>query len=330
MRLPPTRATRESGTITSQPRFASRPPRRHVDGILLLDKPLGLSSNQALQQVRRLFQAEKAGHTGSLDPLATGMLPICFGEATKLCGLLLDSNKRYVARARLGQKTTTGDAEGNVIETSDTSQLRREAFDSIKPQFLGPISQVPPMYSALKHEARRLYELARAGEEVERAPRDVVIHELQLGALEEDQMDVTVACSKGTYIRTLVEDIAAAAGQCAHLAALRRVSVHPFDDLRVWTMPELEEIAARGLPALDELLLPMSAAVADWPQVRLMPELLVRMYRGQPVKCPETPVSAVENDVAVMDQAGVLRAIGRWDGGGQLCPRRWLGGQISA
>ena len=186
--------------MEKKPRLIRRP----VHGILLLDKPLGLSSNQALQQVKRLLRAEKAGHTGSLDPLATGMLPLCFGQATKLCGLLLESDKRYLATARFGERTATGDAEGEVIARSDASLLTPQGLQQAVARFIGVIEQVPPMYSALKRDGRPLYELAREGLEVERAPRKVQIHALQMGRFEPASCEFDIRCSKGTYIRTLI------------------------------------------------------------------------------------------------------------------------------
>lgn len=303
--------------------------RRCVDGILLLDKPLGLSSNQALQAARRIFQAEKAGHTGSLDPLATGTLPVCFGEATKLCGLLLDSDKAYSAKVRLGSRTTTGDAEGEVIETSDASALTLDDFGRVRERFLGPIQQVPPMYSALKRDGRPLYELARAGQEVDRDPRDVVIHELELGPLQDGELELSVVCSKGTYIRTLVEDLAAALGQCAHLSALRRTRVDPFGGAATWTLDRLQDMARDGTEALDRALLPLSAAVVGWPQVQVTEGILRRMSRGQAIACPRAGLGTAA-DVAVMDLGGVLKAVGRIGPDGLLWPRRWVGGAIPA
>lgn len=328
MRWRPTASRRRKVTRTDQPR--SRAPRRAIDGILLLDKPLGLSSNQALQQVRRLFEADKAGHTGSLDPLATGMLPVCFGEATKLCGLLLESDKTYLARVSLGSRTSTGDAEGEVIATSEPAGVGVGDFEAVKSRFLGPILQVPPMYSALKHEGRRLYELARAGTEVERAPRQVHIHALDFRLDEEGLIEATVTCSKGTYIRTLVEDLAAALGQCAHLAGLRRTCVGPFSSARMWTVDELAQLAARDRAELDSTLLPLSCAVRHWPQVRLSPEALHRIWRGQAIDCAQPPDAVGEVPVAVMDGAGMLRAVGQFGPDGRLSPKRWLGGTIAA
>lgn len=303
--------------------------RRALDGILLLDKPLGLSSNQALQAARRLFQAEKAGHTGSLDPLATGLLPICFGEATKLCGLLLDADKAYSARVRLGSRTTTGDAEGEVIETSDAGALTLDDFRAVRARFLGPIRQVPPMYSALKRDGRPLYELARAGEEVERAPREVVIHELELASLRDGELELTVTCSKGTYVRTLVEDLALAVGHCAHLSALRRTRVDPFAGGPSWTLDQLQETVAAGFEALDRTLLPLSAAVVGWPQVQVSERLLHRLSRGQAIECPQAGLREAAA-IAIMDVGGILRVVGRIGPDGLLWPRRWVGGAISA
>ncbi len=219
----------------------ARAPRRKVDGILLLDKPLGLSSNTALQIVRRLYNADKAGHTGSLDPLATGLLPVCLGEATKLCGYLLDADKRYRARVRLGARTSTGDGEGEVVATSDAALVSRADLEAAIPRFLGEIEQVPPMYSALKRDGEPLYRLARAGIEVERAPRRVHIRELRVLDFDGLHFDFEVACSKGTYVRTLAEDWAAAVGQQAHLSALRRTGLEPFDASAMVALEPLEQ-----------------------------------------------------------------------------------------
>ena len=301
-----------------------------MDGILLLDKRVGLSSNQALQEVRRLFNAEKAGHTGSLDPLASGMLPICFGEATKLSGLLLDSDKRYRARIRLGQKTTTGDAEGEVIAQSDASLVAMDTLLAAAPQFVGEIQQIPPMYSALKHEGRRLYELARAGEVIDRPARAIRIHELKLLSLDAGELSIEVACSKGTYIRTLAEDLAAAVGQCAHLSGLRRVSVNPFCQHRMWTWAELEAIAQKGLGALDACLLPIRCGVAGWPEIQLEQADLVHLAQGRAVQMADLARAFAPGEVAVLDGQGLLRAIARMDEAGLLSPRRWLGGEVLA
>jgi tRNA pseudouridine55 synthase len=301
-----------------------RTPRRKLDGILLLDKPHGISSNQALQQAKRLFRAEKAGHTGNLDPLATGLLPICFGEATKLSGLLLDADKRYIATARFGAKTTTGDAEGTVVAHSDPEALDLDLLAQSIERFKGPLRQTPPMYSALKRDGKPLYELARQGVEVERAPRDVVIHDLVLLSRDGHDLVLDVRCSKGTYIRTLVEDLAAAVGQCAHLSGLRRTEAGPFHGLPMWTIEALE---ARPPAERDEALLPMAAAIRDWPSVRLGPDLLRAFQRGRAVACGPLPRDV---SIAVLDPAGRLYAVGQADASGQLAPRRWLGGESDA
>jgi tRNA pseudouridine55 synthase len=298
-----------------------RRPKRKVNGILLLDKPAGYSSNQALQQARRFYQAEKAGHTGSLDPLATGLLPICFGQATKLCGYLLDSNKRYLATARLGEKTNTGDAEGEVIARSDASTLSRVALEAVIPQFLGEIQQVPPMYSALKREGQRLYELARQGLEVEREPRAVTIHRLELLDFSAGRIVVDVSCSKGTYVRTLLEDLAAASGHCAHLTALRRLEVAPFNSPEMITEQQLETLSNQGFEALDEILVPLASVFSDWGKVQVDADRAHYLSRGQAVRVAGSPS---KGSVAVMDPAGSMLCIGEIDDSGLVAPKRWL------
>jgi tRNA pseudouridine55 synthase len=297
-----------------------RIPRRPVHGILLFDKPLGLSSNDALQRVKRLFRAEKAGHTGSLDPLASGMLPICFGQATKLCGQLLESDKRYIARLRLGEKTATGDAEGEVVARSEVSGLTREALEAAIPAFTGPITQVPPMYSALKHQGQRLYELAREGIEIERQPRAVTIHELRLTAFGGGECEIDVRCSKGTYIRTLAEDLAAAVGSCAHLVGLRRTAVAPFEGQPL-AWEALEALARQGEAALDACLLDPALALRDWPQVRVEQARAHYLSRGQAVRIAGAPGNG---RLAVLDEAGRLLCLAEIDADGLVAPRRWL------
>lgn len=275
-----------------------------------------------------MFNAAKAGHTGNLDPLADGLLPICFGEATKLSGQLLDADKTYVALARFGERTSTGDAEGEVLERSDPSRLDWTELDAVRERFVGTITQIPPMYSALKHEGQRLYALARAGQEIDRAPRQVRIDRLEWRKPEgEHDLEVTVRCSKGTYIRTLIEDLAGAIGQCAHLQALRRTEIHPFRGLPMWTFDDLNRLAAEGAGALDTALLPLSAAVRDWPQVRLDTAQLRRLARGQVVEWGGDEGQAREGAVAVLDVEGRLLALASPDPFARcLKPRRWLGG----
>jgi tRNA pseudouridine55 synthase len=296
-------------------------PSRAVDGILLLDKPLGLSSNAALQQVRRLYQAAKAGHTGSLDPLATGLLPICLGQATKLSGFLLEADKRYRVRAAVGACTATGDAEGEITRRSDPAGLTRTALAAALPQFTGAILQRPPMYSALKHAGERLYRLARQGQEVEREARPVRILELQLLEFGAGFFELDVRCSKGTYIRTLVEDLAAAAGHCAHVASLRRVEAGPFAEPAMVDETALQAAAARGLTALDGLLLAPLAGLAGWPRVTVDPTQAQSLARGQAVQLAG---GLPPGRVAVTDHRPGLLGIAEVDAGGRLSPRRWL------
>ncbi|HNP66146.1 MAG TPA: tRNA pseudouridine(55) synthase TruB, partial [Woeseiaceae bacterium] len=226
--------------------MAARGMKRHadaVDGLLLLNKPPGMSSNRALQVVRRLLNARKAGHTGSLDPAATGMLPLCFGEATKVCAYLLDADKSYRVTARLGSRTDTGDADGQVVETGDVPPLDAEAWNEILQSFRGESKQVPPMYSALKKDGKRLYELARKGETVDREPRSIRIDDIVLLELAGTRLVFRVRCSKGTYIRVLVEDIARKAGAIAHTERLHRESVSDFDAEGMLDMATVEALA---------------------------------------------------------------------------------------
>lgn len=299
--------------------------RRAIDGIVLLDKPLGLSSNQALQQVRRLFRAEKAGHAGSLDPLATGMLPICLGRATKLCGHLLNSSKSYRATAKFGVGTTTGDAEGEVLRRSDCSGLTREDLAAALKKFEGRIRQIPPMHSALKHEGRRLYELAREGTEVERQARDLTIHHLELVEWTNGTLLLDVSCSKGTYIRTLVEDIAGAVGQAAHLSALRRTEVSPFPTAAMIDWAGLEVLADQGLDALDAVLLPLAAALAGGLLITVDALEAERLARGLAIRKSLPGVSpAPDQPLGILSEQGTLIGLGVLDHEGRLQPRRWL------
>ncbi len=250
---------------------------RPLDGVLLFDKPLELSSNDALQKVRRLFQAEKAGHTGTLDPLATGLLPICFGEATKFSNTLLDADKTYRTTVRLGITTATGDVEGEVIARSAVN-VTLEQVQVILEKFRGPLQQLPPMYSALKHQGKPLYEYIREGITIERELRDIVIHELQLHRFDGVDLDISVRCSKGTYIRTLGEDIGAALGCGAHLTALRRTAIAHFDLHDGYTLAQLTEMS-------DEQrlvrLLAVDSLMPDMPKLHLDDVQIKRMAQGQ-------------------------------------------------
>lgn len=241
---------------------------RDVDGIVLLDKPEGISSNAALQRVRRAFQARKAGHTGSLDPLASGLLPICLGQATKACALLLDADKSYRFRLALGRSTSTGDREGETLATAPVAALSEPDIRRQAAAFVGESMQVPPMYSALKHDGQRLYRLARAGVEVERAPRRVRIERLDLLTAGSDWLDFEVACSKGTYVRSLAEDLARAFGTVGHVASLRRIGLGPFTGMPMHALDRIEAAVAEG-GDLEMMLLAVDEALPGLPSVQL-------------------------------------------------------------
>jgi len=263
---------------------------RPVNGILLLDKPEGITSNKALQSVKNMYFAQKAGHTGSLDPLATGMLPICFGDATKVSAFLLDADKRYQLSCKLGVVTNTGDSEGEIISQADVPELNREQLEAVLNSFKGEIEQIPPMFSALKHKGERLYNLARQGIEVERKARAVTIYELDLINFEGDTLKLDVSCSKGTYVRTLVEDIGAKLGCGAHVTQLRRLTVGPFTDPeKMVTVEQLEALREHDRDALDDLLLPTDAGLMHWPDVQLNADMSYYLLQGQPVQVPRAP-----------------------------------------
>jgi tRNA pseudouridine55 synthase len=280
LRISPPPGRPEAGSTATQgraPKGNSRPViRRAVHGVLLLDKPLGLSSNDALQKAKRLYRAEKAGHTGTLDPLATGLLPLCFGAATKFSQISLDADKTYRATLRLGVTTATADAEGEVLQRRDVS-VSRAQLQAACERFVGPIRQVPPMHSALKRDGKALYEYARAGIEVEREARAVTIHRLDIIEGEHDTWSIDVHCSKGTYIRTLAEDIGAALGCGAHLVALRRTG---SGALTLDGAHTLEQLALMSEGQRDAALLATDALLADWPVVRLCSEDAGRFLSG--------------------------------------------------
>jgi tRNA pseudouridine55 synthase len=257
-----------------------RAPRRRVDGVLLLDKPPGMSSNAALQKARWLINAEKAGHTGTLDPMATGLLPLCFGEATKFSSTLLDANKTYEATVQLGVVTDTCDAEGQVLATHPVTATEADVV-AVLARFTGAIEQVPPMYSALKRDGKPLYELARQGIEVERQARQVTIHGIDLLAWHGDRFDLRVACSKGTYIRTLADDIGAALGCGAHLSALRRTRVGSLDIADAVTIEAIESLPAEQR---DSLLQPTDALLVELPAEHLNEADAARLLQGQPIR----------------------------------------------
>lgn len=279
--------------VTTPKKRTPRPriERRHIDGILLLDKPIGLSSNAALQKVRYLLRARKGGHTGSLDPLASGLLPLCFGEATKVSSFLLEADKRYQVRIRLGVTTSTGDTEGEVLEQKPSDHILRSDVEAALDQFRGEIEQIPPMYSALKHQGQRLYKLARQGVEVERPPRAVTIHELTLLDMQPDVVELNVLCSKGTYVRSLAVDLGEALGTGAHVIALRRTGLGPFGADQMITLPDLEAKAERSMAELEAALLPVDSALVDWPEVVLNADTAFYFSQGQPVFVSQAPVA---------------------------------------
>jgi tRNA pseudouridine55 synthase len=283
--------------------------------VLLLDKPSGISSNAALQTARRLLEARRAGHTGTLDPMASGLLVLCFGEATKFSTALLEADKAYLARVRLGVRTSTGDAEGEALERREV-RAGREEIETALERFRGAIEQVPPMHSALKHRGRPLYAYARKGESVERSARRIVIRELVLEARAAEELDLRVACSKGTYIRVLAEDLGEALGCGGHLSALRRTAVGPF---AVDDAISLDRLAALEPKERERRLLPVDALLASWPRVALPKEVEIRFRHGQRV-----PAGAVAASVAVFSADGSFLGIGEVDGEGMLRAKRQL------
>lgn len=297
---------------------------RPVNGILLLDKPQGVTSNGALQVAKRMFAAAKAGHTGSLDPLATGMLPICFGEATKFSQFLLDADKCYRVTAKLGVVTETGDSDGDVVSRRDVDVSLAQLETALEP-LRGDIEQIPSMYSAIKHQGKPLYELARQGIEVERKPRPVTIYRLELLDFRGDEVDLEVECSKGTYIRSLVEDLGEALGCGAHVIMLRRLSAGPYPAERMLTLDQLGLLKEQGgFEKIDELLLPLSTAVADWPAVKLGDDAAFYLMKGQAVMASDRPRSGwVSLYQATGDR---FLGVGEVQEDGLIAPRRLVAG----
>ena len=290
-----------------------------VDGLLLLNKPAGITSNQALQKVKRLLQAKKAGHTGSLDPAATGMLPLCFGEATKVCAYLLQADKTYRVAARLGEATNTGDGDGEIIGTADVPDLDRHAWEQVLARFCGQIDQVPPMYSALKKDGKRLYELARKGQVVDREARRIRIDEINLLEISGSRLVLRVKCSKGTYVRTLIEDIAKAAGTVAHTARLHRETVGDFQAEDMLNLQDAERVAEAGPDALRALLLPTDMALSSWPDCHILEDAANRFCGGQAVPLAG---GGAEGLVRVYADDKRFLGVGSLTGDGMLAPRR--------
>ena len=290
-------------------------------GILLLDKPRGLSSNAALQRVRTLFGREKAGHVGSLDPLATGMLPICLGEATKVAADIVAGRKCYRFTVTLGARTTTGDAEGTVSERAAIPPLERPGIEAVLARFLGPGQQIPPMYSALKRAGQPLYRLARAGVTVERPPRAIEVSQLRLLRLSSDTLELEVLCSKGTYVRVLAEDIATALDTLGYVSVLRREYVEPFQGEPMHTLESLSEMRTRGA----EPLLPIDRPLGHLPAVHLEREAARRVRQGQAVSVADAPQA---ERVRLYGAEGFL-GIGACDAEGAVHPRRLLVSLVS-
>ena len=284
-----------------------------------MDKPAGISSNDVVQQAKRLFGAQKVGHTGSLDPLATGVLPLCFGEATKFSQYLLDADKTYWTRIRLGVSTETGDADGEVIAQVDVSAISKTQASEALKTFVGEIEQIPSMYSALKHQGQPLYKLARQGIEVERAPRTVTIYSAELLQFSEAYIELRVHCSKGTYIRSLAEDLGAALGCGGHVSALRRLAAGPYAEAQAVT---LEQVSVIGDPQeMDALLLPVASAVSSWPSVRLHEDTAHYVRQGQPVQVAHAPTHGW---VQIFESAEEDRFLGVGEvlTDGRIAPRR--------
>jgi len=308
---------------------ASKGSFRKLHGILLLDKPHGLSSNQALQRVRHLFRADKAGHTGSLDPLATGLLPICFGEATKIAGGLLGARKAYDTVARLGMVTDTDDAEGQLLRERPVPPLTIDRIDEALRALTGRIRQRPPIYSALKRGGEPMYAKARRGEVVEMEEREVDVHAFELQSAA-DLLDTPVEaggpsllrlhveCGSGTYVRSLVRDLGEMLGCGAHVAELRRLWVDPFRDPRMWTLEALQTLAERGERSLDACLLPIETGMTSWPQLTITGVQGERLGQGQSVAGGFHPAGSV----AILDEAGRALGLGEVDQEGRLRPQR--------
>jgi len=292
--------------------------KRDISGVVLLDKPLGLSSNQAMQRVKHLYQAEKAGHTGSLDPLATGLLPICLGEATKFANFLLDADKSYLATVKLGITTTSADAEGEVIAQKPVN-VTLQQVESVLHQFIGDIEQTPPIYSALKVDGKPLYAYARAGQEVEIKSRYVSIHQIHLEHFEADELVFTVICSKGTYIRTLAQDIGAKLGCGAHLKGLRRLTSGTFD---LQDALPLEVLSELSLAELDAKLLPIDIKIQHLPMLTLNSEQTDIIQHGQAIK-PELDILSNEF-IRLYDISGEFIGLAQKQTDGKLHPKRLL------
>ncbi len=292
---------------------------RNITGIVVLDKPTGRSSNHVLQQVKRLFDAKKAGHTGALDPLATGVLPICLGEATKVSSYLLDADKAYQVTCKLGVVTDSGDSDGEVIATAEIPEFDDQAILAILPKFMGEQDQVPPMFSALKYQGQPLYKLARQGIEVERKSRRITIYDIKLLTTTPDSFTLEVTCSKGTYIRTLVEDISHQLGCGGHVSMLRRITAAGYTLQQSVTIEELETVALKGQQALDELLLPAEDALSNWPCIYATEYMVTCLRYGQSIKVEQEFESA---NVRLFGPGAEFLGLGEMTEQGVVAPKR--------
>jgi len=302
-------------------RSRSRNRGRNINGVLLLDKPLGISSNKALQEVKNLLFARKAGHTGSLDPLATGLLAICFGEATKLADYIVDSKKYYRTTGQLGTTTATGDTEGEILKQTDVPAFDKAQLESILEKFTGDIMQIPPMYSALKHNGEPLYKLARQGIEVEREARPVTIYSMTLLDMTESTFTLDVVCSRGTYIRTLIEDIGAELGCGAHVSELRRTALGPFSEQDMVDMETLRDAEQNDRVALNSYVKPIETALVSLPEVKLSPDAAYYLRQGQPVVVPHAPTEGL---VRLLADETIFIGVGKILEDGRVAPKRLL------
>ncbi|HFQ5055668.1 TPA: tRNA pseudouridine(55) synthase TruB [Vibrio vulnificus] len=306
--------------------MARRRKGRPIDGVILLDKPTGMSSNDALQKVKRLYFAEKAGHTGALDPLATGMLPICLGEATKFSQFLLDSDKRYRVIAKLGERTDTSDSDGDVVETRPVN-VTLETLEACIEKFRGEFDQVPSMFSALKYQGKPLYEYARKGIEVPRESRKITVYEIILHRFEGDEVEMEVHCSKGTYIRTIVDDLGEMLGCGAHVTMLRRTGVAKYPYENMVTLEQLNELVDNAnrdgiapREVLDPLLMPMDTAVEDLPEVNLIADLADMVMHGQAVQVLGAPTEGQLR--LTMGEERRFIGVGEMNRDGKIAPKR--------
>ncbi|WP_372880562.1 tRNA pseudouridine(55) synthase TruB [Psychromonas sp.] len=306
--------------------MARRGKGRSINGIVLLDKPTDISSNHALQRVKRIFFANKAGHTGALDPLATGMLPVCLGEATKFSQFLLDSDKRYTVTAKLGVRTTTSDSQGDVVSERPVN-ITQQQLDSAIDTFRGDILQVPSMFSALKHQGQPLYKYAREGITIEREARPITVYEVNLLRFEEDEVDLDIHVSKGTYIRTIVDDLGELLGCGAHVSMLRRTQVADYPYEKMVTIEQLEALIEQAKEAdispyelLDPLLLPMDTAVKNYPEVNISDEMGEYVLHGQPVQVFGAPDNTIVR--ITVGEAHTFIGVGEMNDAGLIAPKR--------